>query len=374
MAYTEQDILGKIGDLLVDVNEQFASIQKNGSNLPANEVNFLAAKVKFLAAHMDLWSALLRPNSEESVEIASQEVFTPAVLIAEEEADDQPVIEEIQEQEFVYEENPELEVLPEIETVTPEVSHTNAEAVVDHESEKLEDDQIAAVVEPEVVATHVEEPKESFTSASHTFTPASPIHTSSSEYTAVKSAHELEEQAIQETPSTESEKTPEPFPSTANSWSSTPVPEQHVQTKEVIIEEKQVNLTEQTKEDVTLNDLAKQAEVRPNRPLTLNELIQQQKQAGVTNAQQFVTQSSKSVDAVVDLKTGVSLNDKLLFIKDLFNGYSLAYSEAIELLNRFDNFAEADAFLQSNYALKNNWSAKPQTVDKLYGILRKKFI
>lgn len=112
-------------------------------------------------------------------------------------------------------------------------------------------------------------------------------------------------------------------------------------------------------------------EEAPARPLTINELIQQQKQAGVNLTQQF--QTSTAQDKVVDLKTAISLNDKLLFIKDLFNGYSLAYSEALELLNRFDSYAEADAFLQSNYALKNGWAEKPQTVDKFYSLLRKKF-
>ncbi|GGH29396.1 hypothetical protein FAZ19_20555 [Sphingobacterium alkalisoli] len=111
---------------------------------------------------------------------------------------------------------------------------------------------------------------------------------------------------------------------------------------------------------------------KPTRPLTLNEMIQQQKQTGTNFTQQF--QTSASSERILDLKSAISLNDKLLFIKDLFNGYSLAYSEAIELLNRFDNFSEADAFLQSNYALKNGWSEKPQTVDKLYVVLRKKFI
>lgn len=113
------------------------------------------------------------------------------------------------------------------------------------------------------------------------------------------------------------------------------------------------------------------AEEVPSRPLTINELIQQQKQAGVNLTQQF--QTSASHDRVVDLKAAISLNDKLLFIKDLFNGYSLAYSEALELLNRFNSYAEADAFLQSNYALKNGWAEKPQTVEKLYAVLRKKF-
>lgn len=74
-----------------------------------------------------------------------------------------------------------------------------------------------------------------------------------------------------------------------------------------------------------------------------------------------------------NIKTSVSLNDKLLFIKDLFNGYSLAYSEAIELLDRYESFEEADQFLMSNYAEKNNWDNKKDTVDKLYTILRKRF-
>src|SRR5690606_35858169 len=111
---------------------------------------------------------------------------------------------------------------------------------------------------------------------------------------------------------------------------------------------------------------------KPSRPLTLNEILLQQKKAGLGAV--TTTSLPTSSEKAVDLKTAISLNDKLVFIKDLFNGYSLAYSEAIELLNRYHTFAEADAFLQTNYALKNNWSDKPQTVEKLYAILRKRFI
>lgn len=76
---------------------------------------------------------------------------------------------------------------------------------------------------------------------------------------------------------------------------------------------------------------------------------------------------------ITDLKSAITLNDKLLFVKDLFNGYSLAYSEAIEILNRFTGLEEADTFLKKNYATKNNWENKPQTAEKFYELLKRRY-
>ena len=100
---------------------------------------------------------------------------------------------------------------------------------------------------------------------------------------------------------------------------------------------------------------------------TINDLISAQR------SQSSAPSPLTSVQPVSDLKSAISLNDKLLFIKDLFNGYSLAYSEAIELVNRFNSFEEADNFLKSNYAAKNNWVSKQATVDKFYELLNRRF-
>jgi hypothetical protein len=78
-------------------------------------------------------------------------------------------------------------------------------------------------------------------------------------------------------------------------------------------------------------------------------------------------------DKIPDLKKAITLNEKLLYIKDLFNGYSLAYSEAIEILNRFTSLNEADLFLKKNYVVKNNWDAKPETTAKLYALLQRRY-
>ncbi|WP_169316191.1 hypothetical protein [Mucilaginibacter paludis] len=105
----------------------------------------------------------------------------------------------------------------------------------------------------------------------------------------------------------------------------------------------------------------------PEKPLTINQLISAQL-AGSRLASQMELQPIK------DLKSAINLNDKLLFVRDLFNGYSMAYSEAIEILNRFNKFEEADQFLKLNYYVKNNWEAKQSSTDKFYDLLKRRFV
>lgn len=99
--------------------------------------------------------------------------------------------------------------------------------------------------------------------------------------------------------------------------------------------------------------------------LTLNEILAQQASAPRIN-------DSKSL-AISDLKEAITLNDKLIFIKDLFNGYNLAYAEAIEIVNRMPNFDAADNFLQKNYAEKYSWADKQATTDKFYLLINRRF-
>ncbi|MBS1532402.1 MAG: hypothetical protein JSU01_19020 [Bacteroidetes bacterium] len=110
------------------------------------------------------------------------------------------------------------------------------------------------------------------------------------------------------------------------------------------------------------------AEVPDEKPMTINQRISAQLQKTQSYSDQAHGQP------ITDLKQAINLNDKLLYIKDLFNGYNLAYSEAIDILNRFSSFKEAEDFLQSNYAVKNHWDSKQATADKLYALLRRRYV
>jgi len=113
----------------------------------------------------------------------------------------------------------------------------------------------------------------------------------------------------------------------------------------------------------------KQEDTEPEKPVakpTLNDIL-----AGNTAARNINSESSRA--EIKDLKQAISLNDKMRYIKDLFNGYNLAYAEAIDLVNKMPDFKSADEFLQRSYAAKNNWAARQETVDQFYELLNQRF-
>ncbi len=107
----------------------------------------------------------------------------------------------------------------------------------------------------------------------------------------------------------------------------------------------------------------------PEPVLTLNQQIAAQK--GLDQPKETISGSVNKT--VPDLPSIINLNDKLLFVKELFNGYNLAYSEAINILNRYTTFEQAQNFLNVNYVAKNNWKEKPATAERFYDLLRKRF-
>lgn len=322
---TKEEIFNKIGDLLQDLNAQYLALSEKNEVAEVSDLLTLEAKAQSVAAYITLLKTnlvlqsgqvqnTLKESVLESKKIAFNDYFTPPSSIRAANL-----------------------TIAEPENVTKDVVSND-----DHRT-ALSEDTV------EVEAKSQEPQGLPAASSAHTITDES-IHATSETVVedVAENPYEIDEPSIDlvdEAPVVITEIVEEP--------------------KEVVIEEVQENFIQEEVNTVV-------EETAPSRPLTLNEIISQQKQAGVQNRVYQVNQSGSS-DKLTDIKTGISLNDKLLFIKDLFNGYSLAYSEAVELLNRFSSYAEADAFLQTNYAIKNRWADKPHTVEKLYEVLRRRY-
>lgn len=143
-------------------------------------------------------------------------------------------------------------------------------------------------------------------------------------------------------------------------------PKEEKQSEEEIIEE-------------PVADIELEPEIVPDREVIKTEIIFEDADDKplVTINQILSSQVSSAhhpaLQPITDLKSAINLNDKLLFVRDLFNGYSMAYGEAIDILNRFSRFEEADSFLKLNYYAKNTWEAKQATTDKFYELLQRRF-
>lgn len=347
MAYTKESIFSKIGELLVEINDEYTALSEKSTEASEEVLLLLEARTKFLTTYIAVLRKLSTPTGAErqsQIQANVQEdIFTPPVIL-EGEVDKQPVYNEIQEVSSEEKKTRELEDRSVAVKDQEQIAKVEAEEREPTEVTDTEETGKAELPQEERIVSSIQ---------------AGPLEEEQPEKVVEQSKEEPKNKSREtdnEQPETDNEQ-----PETPNDAVTTPV------VNEVVEEPKEIVL-EQT--------ASLQEEEKPARPLTLNEMLQQQRKTGASSASTVVSSAAAAgtdKDKIIDLKSSINLNDKLLFIKDLFNGYSLAYSEAIELLNRYTTFAEADAFLQTNYALKNNWADKPQTVEKLYAILRKKF-
>ena len=361
---TKQQIFEKIGVLLEDINDQMQALG-TGVEGDTLKTDLFEATVNYFAAHVGVYNKLLKEELKQPAETGTAEqhiadtVAVPAddEIIAEdgkgtttEELDDPGVDDGVRESDEVTEEPADEESAI---IFTPE-SQSN-----DVEDEPLETaEPVEEIVDQDPADEPVEDTKEmkEDSSADQGEQPdeADPK-------AAQGNGDEQESAPAASVPVADDVKDEPVQPDTGQ-----PAPDDqrdaNEATHEVTIEEKTFAATEA--------DLPAPAEEKPQRPLSINEIMSAQRKAG---SNPVLGMQRGDGAKITDLKSAISLNDKLLFIKDLFNGYSLAYSEAIELLNRYDDFASAETFLQTNYAQKNNWAEKPATVDKLYAVMRKRF-
>lgn len=71
-----------------------------------------------------------------------------------------------------------------------------------------------------------------------------------------------------------------------------------------------------------------------------------------------------------DLTKAIGINDKFLFIKELFDGDSARYSETISHLNSFADLNDAIIYLQDNF----EWAESNEHAAKFIDLVRRKFI
>jgi hypothetical protein len=73
-----------------------------------------------------------------------------------------------------------------------------------------------------------------------------------------------------------------------------------------------------------------------------------------------------------DLKTFIGLNEKLMFVRSLFNTSGTDYENAIAEVNHCHSYKEAEAVLQ-NFSATYKWLPESEPVQVFYSIVKRRF-
>jgi hypothetical protein len=388
----QQEVFKKIGVIIQEINEQYEYLQGTVENLNDLELELFVANTHFLKDHAEI---LRKLNAIKSQPITKSSIkdepkwFEPVVQPAKQVGapfksdtpkpahNDSIKFEIIQPEEELPLEKPEPveEPAPSIdlsndtpadtssfereepETIRHELVLDEADNFEDEEDGQSQDETLLTPIaeietEPEVENSQPEE-EALITEAEPEVVEETPV---AEEPVEAEKAPEIEE-----IPGPVAE-APEPGPEIeAEEEEAPPAPEPK------LFEEptnKGKKVLAESMEDIQVDNLKPKADEQL--PLTLNQRLSAQKK-------ESKPAEPDAVEPLSDIKAAITLNDKLLFVKDLFKGYNLAYTEAIEIVNRFSNFEEADRFLKNNYVTKNNWEGKKETSDKFYALLRRRY-
>lgn len=76
---------------------------------------------------------------------------------------------------------------------------------------------------------------------------------------------------------------------------------------------------------------------------------------------------------VQDLRKAIGINDRFVFINELFFGNENLYDQSIKTLNRIDNLEEAESWIAQELKLKLNWDNETTAVQQFYKLVRRKY-
>ncbi len=121
--------------------------------------------------------------------------------------------------------------------------------------------------------------------------------------------------------------------------------------------------TQATEIDTSTHKPAKSTSEKFHAPKTFADIYQK------NGDNSLATKIQKN--SISDIKSAIGINDKFLFINEIFKGNSESYHQAIETINNFNHFHEALDYIE-NLSVENKIE-NPEAVKDLIEIVKRKF-
>lgn len=76
---------------------------------------------------------------------------------------------------------------------------------------------------------------------------------------------------------------------------------------------------------------------------------------------------------IKDLRKGIGINDRFVFVRELFRGDEAAYERSIKTINNFNIYSEAEYWMSRELRLKLGWNDNNETAQHFYQLVRRRF-
>lgn len=120
---------------------------------------------------------------------------------------------------------------------------------------------------------------------------------------------------------------------------------------------------EQVKEEITVEPVNKVEDSN----ISINDKFS-------TNADKPTLADKLGQQPIKDLTNSIGLNQKFLFMNDLFEGENDKYKEAIETINNFSAYIEADEYINNSLKDQFSWDMKSVSTQKFINLVQRRFL
>jgi hypothetical protein len=122
----------------------------------------------------------------------------------------------------------------------------------------------------------------------------------------------------------------------------------------------------QTEKNITpaINSTKELNEVLPSTSNSLNDRL---------NKSQTQVSDTLSEAPIKDLKKAIGVNERFLYLNELFRGDEAMYERSIKTINAFNVYPEAELWIRRELKLKLGWDEKYQTVKQFDQLIKRRF-
>jgi hypothetical protein len=134
-------------------------------------------------------------------------------------------------------------------------------------------------------------------------------------------------------------------------------------------------IVEESVEEIDTTE--KNIQIEPESEATVNDIAQNRHAASINDkfadrAEQETLADRLGKSPISSLPEAIGLNQKFLFMNDLFEGENGLYNEAIQSLNNFTNFIDADEFINTLVA-RHNWDMTDKTTQDFVELVERRY-